>query len=251
MGAAGPAGRQVRRGAYPAGPPLHLAGALRSGSCGCRPSGLGCLRPRWRANPRTRRRGPPRRPRAPTPRRARACALGDAGLGAARGGACLSGEAGPREGGTPSPRPRGAWLPRPPGPGFRLTDAETSGGEAERLLRERRTVSDLPRSRPANTLSSFHREGDWGSERRSHLSEDTRRLDGCPARRVRAPAAPKFPASSLAALPAVSPHPLLQPFVSQPPTPRRVKGQGRWGRVWEAPSIPPPPATPARCPPTL
>lgn len=82
-------GSRCGRRAYPAVPPLGLLGALRSSSRGRRPSGLGCLRPGWRADPRTRHRCPPRQIRAPAPRPAppRACALADSGLRTGRGGA--------------------------------------------------------------------------------------------------------------------------------------------------------------------
>lgn len=87
------------RGAYPVVPLIRLLRTLRSGSRGRRPSGLGCLRLGWQADPRTLHRCPQRRLRAPAPRPAPGMRAGRLGLGSARGGA--GGAARLKEGGTP------------------------------------------------------------------------------------------------------------------------------------------------------
>lgn len=160
------------------------------------------------------------------------------------GGAVPAGKWGRGREGRPH---HGPWTPAWPALLDRVPVSQTRrlrGGEAVRLLRARRTVSDLTQSRPANTLSLFHGEGNWGSEKRSHLSEDTRRLDGYPARRVlRAPAAQKFPASSLAALPAFPPPPAPTLCLTAAHAPASAGTRAMGVCVWEAPSIPPPPAT--------
>lgn len=160
------------------------------------------------------------------------------------GGAVPAGKWGRGREGRPH---HGPWTPAWPALLDRVPVSQTRrlrGGEAVRLLRARRTVSDLTQSRPANTLSLFHREGNWGSEKRSHLSEDTRRLDGYPARRVlRAPAAQKFPASSLAALPAFPPPPAPTLCLAAAHAPASAGTRAMGVCVWEAPPIPPPPAT--------
>lgn len=160
------------------------------------------------------------------------------------GGAVPAGKWGRGREGRPH---HGPWTPAWPALVDRVPVSQTRrlrGGEAVRLLRARRTVSDLTQSRPANTLSLFHREGNWGSEKRSHLSEDTRRLDGYPARRVlRAPAAQKFPTSSLAALPAFPPPPAPTLCLAAAHAPASAGTRAMGVCVWEAPPIPPPPAT--------
>lgn len=94
-----PRGGRCGRGAYPAVRRSVLR-TLRSGSRGRRPSGLGCLRPGWRADPRARRRVPRARSSLPPRAPPRACALADSGLGTGRGGA--GGAAGgASEGGAP------------------------------------------------------------------------------------------------------------------------------------------------------
>lgn len=243
MGSLPPAhsGQQVRALHLPWCATARLLGALRSSSSRCRcrcrrrPSGLGCLRRGWRADPRTPRRRPPRRLRAPAQRPAPGMRAGRLAVSEAGRGRCRRGLGGRREGGAPlaprsSPRFPGSWVPRPSRPGSHFTDRETEGRSdcpfAACIEGGARCSSGFTQSSPANTLYLYYRGGNWDSERESQLSKDTQRLERDPGRRdLRNPPARKFPASALAALPAVSPStaPRPCPFVSPPPTLPRVE----------------------------
>lgn len=201
-----------------------------SGPAGGRTRGLGA------AVPRASSALPPRAP-------PRACALVDSGLGTGRGGA--SGEVGPREGGTPSPWPQDSCVARPPGPGSRFTDEETEGwrgcapveGEAHCLrshsiqAREHPLLVSQRRKlgfREEKPLVRGHSAPGWvpssASSPSSRCTEISRLLLG------RTSGLPPTPCSN----------PLSR---SRPrPCECRDKSDGRVC-VWEAPPIPPPPAT--------
>lgn len=202
-------GSRCGHGAYPAVPPLRFLHALRSGSRGRRPSGLGCLRPGWRADPRTRRRCPRRRLRAPAPRPAPGMRTGRLGL-RNREGRCPRGIG--AEGGRDALTAATGLLGSPPSstrfPFYRETGERRTARLPSccALAEGGRAVSDLTQSSPANTLSMFPRKGNWSLERGSDFPQDTRVRMGDPGQRnLRAPTARKFPASTLATLPAISP----------------------------------------------
>lgn len=139
------AGSRCGLGAYPTVLPLRLLGALRSGSRRCRhrPSGLGCLRRGWRADPRTPRRRPPRPFRALASRPAPGMRAGRLAVSEAGRGRCRRGRGGRREGGKkgrPSPRAphRGPGAPGFPALLDRIPISQTGrlrGGAPAHLLR--------------------------------------------------------------------------------------------------------------------
>lgn len=162
--------------------PLRFLSALRSGSRRCRrrPSGLGCLRRGWRADPRTPRRRPPRPLRAPRSRLAPrpGHARWPTGGLRSREGAVPVRKRRPEgwmEGGAPlawrsSPRSGDSWVPRPPRPGSHFTDRETEGRSAcpfaGRLLRAGRVACQISLNPAPRTPSTSFTEEEIGTQTR-------------------------------------------------------------------------------------